>query len=137
MRVKPAPAQNATPILHLTKEQLEEFKHADPNQAEPDIAFPKDVKALYADKDEPVDDKLAVDLGITAQSVDTESDGSAEEENAAVEEDSQEGENGLAEDDFQAEEEVQEEDSQVEENAQEEDIQTEEDSLEDDQDPVA
>ncbi|KAG2226450.1 hypothetical protein INT45_000618 [Circinella minor] len=36
------------PILHLDEKQIQEFKHTNPDQSEPDIVFPKNAGGLYA-----------------------------------------------------------------------------------------
>ncbi|KAI8149172.1 hypothetical protein BJV82DRAFT_653324 [Fennellomyces sp. T-0311] len=83
-----APAHNGSPILHLTEDQVKEFKHVDPNQMEPDIAFPKNVESLYAGPDAPIDESLAGEVVANAQP-DTNAV-VAEEEVEVVEEDAYE-----------------------------------------------
>ncbi|KAI9492696.1 hypothetical protein BDB00DRAFT_939456 [Zychaea mexicana] len=57
------------PILHLSDAQLEQFKHASPDQPEPDIAFPKNAEGLYADGDAVPEDTEATEMGIELNSI--------------------------------------------------------------------
>ncbi|KAI9258210.1 hypothetical protein BDA99DRAFT_539211 [Phascolomyces articulosus] len=58
------------PILHLDDNQMKQFKHTNPAQSEPDIAFPKDADGIYAIADEVPQDTEALEMGIELHSID-------------------------------------------------------------------